>query len=133
MKFSVTTSAQRTRRLITRLASGVGEVDADVELVGVVVGEVTASVDAGHSLRVGSCRSQHLHTPLRLHPDHSCPVIGEISSSQRPDAYPAEVENLQSFERAGLGISPNGRTLPSRMFLTQELSVVFPEVWGPTS
>ena len=77
---------------------GVRHVQGDAILVSIVVGEIAASFHTGDVIFVGPCHPKRLYMAPGLHTYYRSPVIGQIPGSQRPDAYPAEVEHLQALE-----------------------------------
>ena len=87
---------------MTFLASGFEKVYAYAEFVGVVVGEVAATVYSPLPTCEGRCRTKHFDSAERLHPDHRCAVVGEIAGCEWPDGNPTKIQHFQPFEGAGL-------------------------------
>src|SRR5205823_14618286 len=82
----------------TRL--GLGQVERDAELRGVVAGVELAPLDSGLAVVPRRAQADDVVARVRLDADDGGAVVGQVLDRDRPDAGPGEVEDLQVRERS---------------------------------
>src|SRR5437764_1120713 len=87
---------QQAQHQLARLR--LAKVQGNAALGGVVAGEELAAVDARLTVLPRRPDAQHVEPRRRLDADDVRAVIGEILGSNRTNADPGEIENVNAFE-----------------------------------
>ena len=79
-------------------ALGMRHVEAEAELVGVVIGVVGAAVRPALAAAEGRGAAQHLGAQLGLDAHHRGAVFRQVAGGHGTDGHPAEIQNLQALQ-----------------------------------